>query len=80
MKRSTRPGILGRGLGQEQSRNNIPKKIAYASAYSALYRWSLVSGAPAFEGLAEKVPAGEAVSKRQVRQGMIVGQEVNKRI
>jgi hypothetical protein len=66
------------GLGQEQSRNNVPKKIAYAQAYSAFYRWSLISGDPAFERLAEKVVAGEAVYKRQVRQGMIVGQDVGK--
>ena len=53
------------GSGQELSRNGVPKKISYPLVYRAFYGWSLMSGDPAFEQLAERVFAGEAIYRRQ---------------
>jgi hypothetical protein len=53
------------GSGQELNRNGVPKKISYPQVYRAFYGWSLMSGDPAFEQLAERVFAGEAIYRRQ---------------
>jgi hypothetical protein len=56
------------GSGQELSRNGVAKKVSYAQVYRAFYGWSLISGDPEFEQLAEKVFRGEAIYRRQFRK------------
>jgi hypothetical protein len=54
------------GEGQEKSRNGVVKNINYGWTYRSFYRWSLISGDPAFARLAELVFSGEAIYKRQI--------------
>jgi hypothetical protein len=54
------------GAGAEQSRNRVAKKVNYGVIYQGLYHWSVISGDTAYEQLAQKVFAGEAIYRRSI--------------